>query len=875
MTLQTGTQLGPYTIAAPLGAGGMGEVYRARDTRLDRDVAIKVLPETFARDPERVARFQREAKVLASLNHPHIAAIYGFEEADGNKFLVLEYVAGETLASRLQRGALPVDETLDLAKRIAEAMEAAHEKGVIHRDLKPGNVMITRDGAVKVLDFGLAKALADDSATSVPADSPTLTANYTRPGVILGTAAYMSPEQARGRPVDKRTDVWSFGVILFECLSGKPLFAGENATDSLGAILHKDPDWTLLPARTPATLRWLLRRCLAKDRKLRLHDIADARLEIETALVDPQGLGPNVSLAGHRRRSRAPGAFSVALVMVTAVVASLAAWNLKPLPEPRRTLRKLEIHVDGLRRDEGYAPVISPDGQRLAFIANGSLWVRALHELDAVELSGTKGVSHPFWSPDSAQIGYHDGSRLWRVAAGGGSRSMICVTPRKLEAVGGAAWMPDGRVVFTAAWGGPFWEAPVGGGEARKILTPDVKVVQDFHCANAFPDGSGVLSVQHRTNGDVDGIVLVRGGSFDLLLEHPHEELRSPVYSNGHILYGRVQSTSTIWAAPFSLSSHKVTGPSFLIAESADLPSASLDGTLVYAASTWVGTGQFIWVDRAGAVVQEIAQPQAGLSTPVLSPDQLWSVAFATETGTNQIWLHDLARGTRRPLTSDKGTKTLTGWLSDGRVTFSGPEETFAVSVTGSSAPESLFHDTCSLVSPDGRFAVHDRLVEDSFDLVYIRLAEGAAVRALANLRATETEPAVRSDGHWLAYVSDETGREEVFVIRLPSGDGKLQVSVDGGVTPRWSPKGDELFFQTARNDEGDVMVVQVQTDPKLRLSAPQRLFSGAATILNLERGWDVSSDAQRFLGIRDVTSRFEVSRITVVENWDREFKKP
>ncbi len=287
MTLSSGTQLGPYEILSPLGAGGMGEVYRAKDTRLDREVAIKVMTDTFARDPERVARFQREAKVLASLNHPNIAAIHGFEESDGKRFLVLELVEGDTLAERLRGGAMPVDESLAVCKQMAEALEAAHERGVIHRDLKPANVKVTPDGVVKVLDFGLAKALTEEPTESAPADSPTITANYTRPGVVLGTAPYMSPEQARGRLVDKRSDIWSFGIVLYECLTGKHLFHGETATDSMGAIMHKEPDWSLLPPETPPTVRLLLRRCLTKDRKQRLQDIGDARVELEAAIADP------------------------------------------------------------------------------------------------------------------------------------------------------------------------------------------------------------------------------------------------------------------------------------------------------------------------------------------------------------------------------------------------------------------------------------------------------------------------------------------------------------------------------------------------------------------------------------------------------------
>ena len=857
----------------------MGVVYRGHDTRLDRAVAIKALPDHLAADPDRLARFEREARTLASLNHPNVAGIYGIEESEGHRYLILEYVEGPTLAERLDRGPLPLDEALEIATQIAAGVEAAHDAGIVHRDLKPGNVKITPGGKVKVLDFGLAKADESGSMSSpgVVSESPTLTTpllhSPTIPGAILGTAPYMSPEQARGRNVDKRSDIWSFGVILYECLTGTSPFMGETVSDSIGAILHRDVDVSLLPPATPPAIHRLLRRCLAKDRNKRLHDIADARLEIDEAMSG----ATNEALDGARSRaSRAPVVLLLVAIPIIAALAALGAWSLKAQPESAPApLRKLEILVDGLQRDESHPPVISPDGTRIVYTSGGSLWVRPLRDLHAIELAGTQGASHAFWSPDSSQIGFHDGSRIWRMPAAGGARSMICVTSRALEVAGGVAWTLDNRIVFTAAWGDPFWAAPPSGGEPEAIVTPDPKVVQDFHFASPLPDGSGVLTILHRPEGSPDTIALIRDGEYETLLVHPTEELRRPVYANGYILYGRVQTTGTIWAAPFSLKTHKVTGPSVLVAESADLPSASYDGTLVYAASSHVGTGQLTWVDRTGAVLEHVGQPQPGLVWPCVSPSDAWAAVQGTETGASQIWVYDLARGTKRRLTAENSPE-VTGWFDSDMLAYSSgsPSKTYAVSAAGNDPPRLLVDDETFAVSSDGRYALVDRRVDRSLDVLIFDAQNPGPGRPLLASSATETSPRVRPSGGWLAYVSDESGRDEVYLTRFPSAEGRWQVSVSGGVDPAWSASGDELFFTTNRTDISDLMSVRVTTEPGLRLSEPTRLFSGADSEIDLYRGWCPSSDGQRILGIRDITTKFEADRIVVVENWNREFEK-
>jgi serine/threonine protein kinase len=579
------TKLGPYEILSPIGAGGMGEVYRAKDTRLDREVAIKVLPDALSRDPERLQRFQREAKVLASLNHPNIAAIYGFEEVDGKAFLVMELAEGETLAKRIKNGPLPIDDALAVGKQIAEALEAAHEKGIIHRDLKPENVKITPAGKVKVLDFGLAKAVApaDEQSRSRLLNSPTITVGHspTVAGVILGTAAYMSPEQARGKPLDKRTDIWSFGVVLHETLTGQRVFAGETISDSIGAILHKEPDWATLPSEMPPTIQLLLRRCLTKEPSKRLRDIGDARIELENAIADPTssslGLAHAVvaaeSVRGHRRTR---GAFStVAALVVVAAIAAVTGWSLRP--DPEAPVRKFSITPEDYEPSRGIA--MSPDGRKIVYVAANHLWVREIDRLEPRELPGTDNATQPVWSPDGSQIAYATENKLWQIPSRGGTPTTIGTLPSAMLSVGGLSWLRDGRIMIATGNTG-LHEVSARGGEIRTILDVDPATEEDFHHAAALPGGRGVLFTIHRKGGGPDQIDLWTPTGRKTLLEIEGERFDDPIYSpTGHILYARSTTTPGLWALPFSLSDLDVTGEPFLVASDAGRPSVSRDGT--------------------------------------------------------------------------------------------------------------------------------------------------------------------------------------------------------------------------------------------------------------------------------------------------------
>ncbi|MDO8632398.1 MAG: protein kinase, partial [Phycisphaerales bacterium] len=800
MALNAGMKLGPYEIVSPLGAGGMGEVYRARDARLDREVAIKVLPEAFARDAERVARFQREAKLLASLNHPHIAAIYGFEEANAIRFLVLELVEGETLAERLQAGSLPIEDALHVGRQIAEAVEAAHEQGVIHRDLKPGNVKITADGKVKVLDFGLAKALSADTSASSIQHSPTITMQHTSPGVVLGTAAYMSPEQARGKPVDKRTDIWSFGILLYECLGGHRPFDGETTSDLIARILEREPDWSALPPGTPPTVQLLLRRCLAKDRNKRLRDIGDARIELNHAIADPTssslGLAADAMAAGSLRhdRGRRRLASTAAWIALAGILAALISWNLKP--EPQTPVRRFTIADKDYEPAQGIA--ISPDGRKIVFSAKGRLWVREIDRLEPRELPGTDNATQPIWSPDSTRIAYATENKLWHIPSQGGTPTAIGTLPGAVLPVGGLSWTEDERIMVATGNAG-LYEVSARGGEMRTILDVDPATEEDFHHAASLPGGRGVLFTIHRRGGGPDKIDLWTPAGRKTLLEMEGERFDNPVYSpTGHILYTRSTTTPGLWALPFSPSDLAVTGAPFLVAPDAERASVSQDGTLVYFRGTASVLQHMVWVSREGELLGAVGQAQPVLDRPRLSPDGTRIAVAARDPDSRNLWIHDIARGTKMRLTFDRLSPSGPIWIPGRNAiahsTGSGAKGSAWIRQAGGSGEaEELpitFPTSCS---SDGKFLLYQ--VEDdngTDDLWYVRLDGEGEPKPLIQGRTQDRNGVFSPDGSLVAYEYRDSGLEEVFLTNFPSGEGRWQVSVNSGTEPRWSPKGDE-----------------------------------------------------------------------------------
>jgi len=900
MSLTLNTRLGPYEILTPLGAGGMGEVYRAKDTRLDREVAIKVLPDAFARDPERIARFQREAKLLASLNHPHIAAVHGFEEVEGKRFLVMELVEGATLADRLHDGAIPVEGALTIGRQIAEALEAAHERGIIHRDLKPANVKIMPDGAVKVLDFGLAKAMTDELSPSQMAHSPTITAKHTRPGVVLGTAAYMSPEQARGKPVDKRTDIWSFGVVLYEALCGRRPFEGETATDLVARILEREPDWSTLPRETPPIVQLLLRRCLAKDRNKRLHDIADARIDLEQAIADPTSsmlrLGDAAISAADARIRRGvwrrtlpwvlTGMFAVALAMM-----GVSFWRAtRPTPKP---VVHLEVVVAGKAPtfDLGTPTMaISPDGKRLVYlVATGAtryLYLRTLDQLEGTLLAGTEEAYNPFFSPDGHWVAFFTDKKLKKVSVSGGAPLILCdVTDGGL----GGTWGTDGTIVFAPNYAGGLWRVSAAGGKAEEITKPDGENKKASHCWPRFlPDGKAVI---FTVSGG--GVSDFNDATIELLsLETKQRRTLHPGGSygryvpSGHLVFVQKE---TLFAAPFDLEGLELTRPPTPVLQSiafvAYMGAADYDfsqtGTLVYRREEPLSRlSTLVWVDRQGAITPLVDTPR-DYWHPALAPDgKHLAVVISAENNENSgyVWTYDIERESFTRLTSDDGVYPSPVWTPDGqRVAYASGMDQESLGILwkpadGAGEAERLTDSSSNQWprswSPDGKVLVFTTWDEKTYgDIWFLRLEGDRKPEVFLQTPSSELAAQFSPDGRWLAYRSNESGKFEIFVRPFPGGDRKWQISNGGGWNARWSADGKELFYLQDKT----MMAVAVSAEgASFSADKPRKLFEAPSLW-----SFDVAPDGQRFVMVKSAEEEKDADRthLTFVFNWFEELK--
>ncbi|MFG0284387.1 MAG: protein kinase [Phycisphaerales bacterium JB039] len=865
-------QIGPYRIQREIGRGGMGVVYLAHDERLDRDVAIKALPAELAEDAARLERFEREAKTLAQLNHPNVAGIYGVEEQDGQKYLILEYVEGETLGDRLDRGPIPVDEALELAIAIAAGVEAAHEAGVIHRDLKPDNIKITPEGKVKILDFGLARRAASTASAIEATDSPTVMgASPTIPGAILGTAAYMSPEQARGRHVDKRTDIWSFGVILYEMLTGASPFAGETATDSIGAVLHKVIDLDALPAETPDGVRRVILRCLARDRDKRLHSIADGRIELSEP-VETGAPGAAVAVQGARRGAPRYSAVAAAALLLGGVGGALVVVSTQQQADD--SVRRYELRRDpSLRPETGH--IISPDGRFTAYVQGGSLWIRERSSFDARLIPETEGATQPFWSPDSAHVGFAQGDRLRKVALAGGGATTICKGPGEFSEASGAAWLDDGTIIFTTGNSG-LYAAPASGGQPELWLAPDPETELDFHEVSALPDGKGVIFVVHPINdnwyiGASDGArraVVARFGS---------ASSSSPCYGrSGHVLFTNTGEDRGLWAVPFDVDRLEATGDPMLIDASGGAPSISDRGDLMYVRGINSGL-RLAWQDADGAS-EPIGEAHNLLLFPALSPDGRRIAVSGYAEDNLDVWIHDIETGARRHLTFDPAREGVVGWTDDGqRIAVAtmtpGSLSTRFVSVADGSpvgAPvDGLMYDWVE--DEDGWIGVVQRASDNGdLDLWAAPLEGGGAPTPLAQSPGRDAFGRLSPDRRWLAYESDRTGRTEIFLTRFPSGEGIWQVSSDGGQNVIWSADGSRLYFLA--DNLQHYMSVSIKADPDLQIGSPQPTPWKTEVASTLTMGADLSADG-KLLYIQAVTAFDELS-IAVVENWFREISK-
>jgi len=964
MGLKPGTYLGQYEVLALLGVGGMGEVYHAKDSKLNREVALKVLPEQFARDPERIGRFRREAQLLAQLHHENIALLYSFEETGSARFLVMEYVPGETLRERIQRAhpsrdreraapqasptpssplptphsllpGIPLEEALTICRQVADALEAAHEKTIVHRDLKPANVKITPEGVVKVLDFGLAKMFLEDGGSTDPADSPTLSA-MTQPGTILGTAAYMAPEQARGKKVDKRADTWALGCLLYELLTGKWAFqspdrkggdkfphqspdrkrgdkfshqsperkrgdkgpvahaSGSDATtiaDIFGAILHKEPDWDALPAETPANIRQLLRRCLQKDRTQRLHAAGDARIEIEQALREPEAVASVVAPippTANRRQLTMWSAFSA---LIAAMIVGAAAWTfLRPEPPPPPSPKRFVMNLPETDRVDTGGLALSPDGKTLVYIGiRGGvqqLYRRSMDQLEAVPIPGTEDAMVPFFSPDGQWVGFFTTDKLKKVALAGGPAATLSDIAANRS---GASWGQDDTIVFSFVGSG-LLRVPAAGGAPQTVTQLQADQGEGAHrWPDILPGGQAVLFTVAGGAGDLSAsriaVLDLNTGRHRILLDGSHPRF----LPTGHIVFVRPDS---LWAVPFDPVRLELSGSPAPLLEDLQVNPGGLanyavaeDGSLVYLPRTEGFERRLVWVDRKGAL-EPLGAPARGYEEPRLSPDG-HRLAVTINEENRDIWIFELARQTLTRLTFDPLIDEAPAWSPDGKwVAFarvrtgndtllrkladsSGMEEEL-VKVEGRSRPASW--------SPDGKVLAFDMDPPGTRDIWLLPLEEnpgqarGRVATAFIRTPFAESDAKFSPDGLWIAYASNESGQNEVYVQPYPGPGGKWQISSGGGEQPVWARNGRELFYRN-----GDrMMVVDVTTQPTFAAGSPKVLFEGQYWTPGPQSlaQYDVSPDGQRFLMIQPVEREGGPGQIHVVLNWFEELKR-
>jgi Tol biopolymer transport system component len=856
-----GRRLGAYQVQALLGVGGMGEVYRARDTKLQRDVAVKFLPHAFTTDPERLSRFEREARMLAALNHPHIGAIYGFEEADAFRFLILELVDGPTLADRLAKGPLRVAEALIAARQIAEALEAAHEKGIVHRDLKPANIKLTLDGSVKVLDFGLAKVAAGDTALDLT-QPPTI--DHTREGAIVGTVSYMSPEQASGKPADKRSDLWAFGVVLFEMLTGRSVFAGETTSHVLAAVLTAEPDWATLPAETPAPIRRLLRRCLEKDRKRRLESAADARLEIDDVLTAPAAEASSLVRQQPAWQKRA-----IAIGVLTALIISVAAAVMN-----RRQPAVRPMHFAIPVRGEVTQLAISIDGKFLALVipdettGKNTLSVQAVGDQHAVPLAGTEGASYPFWSPDSQYVGFFAEGKIMKVRAAGGPVQLV--VPVTMTARG-ASWGASNVIVYSQRAGGPLWRIGADGTGAsvltEALLTDDER---SHRWPMFLPDGDRFLfwAGNFSSEGARSGIYL---SSLSARQKVFLVEARSnPGFAqDGFVFF--VDGKGRLGMQAFDPETGRVTGDLRVIADAVGFQPASYfgafavsaGGTLVVNPTSAVAQSVLTWYDRAGKELGNVGSP-ASIYNPSLSPDgQRLAADIADPKASNtDVWTFDMRAGTSGRFTFGPLEEATPVWAPDGnRLAYGSADSGVEVKSTTGLDKERLIAERPAtrlalgggLVSPNswapnGEFLVTrvDGARQEPSYLALLKIGEPTMSRMLPS-KGNQANGQISPDGKWLAY-ADDSGGWNIFVTTFPSAVGKWQVSVGGGTEPRWRGDGKEIFYLDTK---GMLMAVPVGAGPTFSSGTARPLFRvrSRAPISNTDVfSYDVSKDGSRFI---------------------------
>ena len=897
MAIPTGTRVGVYEVLDLLGEGGMGEVYRARDTTLKRDVALKVIPDTFAKDDERMARFVREAQMLAALNHVNIAAIYGVEQSASRPALVLELVDGETLADMISRGPMAAREALPIALQIAAALEEAHERGIIHRDLKPANVKINSHGIVKVLDFGLARALEDPTTSpGSPSESPTMTLGGTRLGMILGTAGYMAPEQARGKPVDRRADIWAFGVVLFEMLSGQPVFGGETISDSLAKVLEREPDWSRLPSGTPLTIRKLLQRCLTKNVRDRLQAIGDARTTLQEVIADPS---PKVEEAATARPM-----WKTLLPWATAPLFLAAGWLLKPAPQAS-PIQEARFAVplptgQSLVHRFRHAVEVSPDGTRIVFVGQpdaepagrepSRLYLKFLNQWDATPIPGTEGATNPVFSPDGQSVAFLNGAGISRVSLSGGAP----VPFTSVRSPFGFTWGRDGAIVFAPDRSG-LKMIRDGGAEPQPFTELDAAASEVSHRLPHFlPDGTAVFFtvLRHKTTTPnwAQAQIWVKSlktGERKLLLENGVDARYA---GSGQLVFARMGKLFAVQFDPTALAVtgtpvevldgvvHSLYEATSQLTTGAAQFSLSDDGSLVYAPGAVEprALGELVWV-TPGGVATSVGMKPLGFLTTRLSPDGT-RILFNEYSINADLWTYDLARGGEIKHTTE-GQNAFGVWSPDGsRIAFrsdrTGPA---VIYVKSASSPDVVAVTSGPQDSPGSWTSGKQELAftrgdsQVGQDIYVVSVDQPKSERPLLATRFNESNPEFSPNGRWLAYCSNESGRNEVYVRPYPSLGDAVLVSTEGGCEPAWSQDGDEIFY---RNAQQMMSVALPVSGPRLVPGRPALLFSGEYATVVGSRAYDVAKDG-RFLMRRQVEAsqaernrRMHPSTLRVILNW-------
>ena len=888
-----GRSIAHYEITARIGAGGMGEVYRARDTKLGRDVALKVLPDVFAHDPERLMRFEREARLLASLNHTHIATIHGIEQDGDSRVLVMELAEGEDLALRIARGPLPLDEALAAARQVADALEAAHEQGVVHRDLKPANIVLTAEGGIKVLDFGLAKAVEGDAPTSGLSQSPTMLGNSpTVAGVILGTAAYMSPEQARGKRVDRRADIFAFGCVLYEMLTGRQVFGGDTVSDTLAAVLRADPDWDALPAGTPPAIRKLLQRCLDKDPRQRLRDIGEARIVIEAVLRGETG-ETALPAAAARSRRRA----GLTWILSALVVFCAAGWFLTSRRAPASDERLLQASITippdtplKLQGSHPAPPAISPDGRYVAFgldtPSGAKLAIRNLADDVIHTLAGTEGVGYPFWSADSRQVGFFGGGKLKRVDITGGAPIAICDS----EVGKGGTWRADDTIYFAPSYATAIFQVPAAGGTPVAVTHLDSTRHESSHRFPQFlPDGKHFIYVVRNFGGSDAGGHTLRVASLDgTTTKDLFATETAAVYADGYLFFVR---ENTLIAQKFDVKTLSLAGDPVPIADRVQLLSGaahgvfdvSPQGVVVYQRGEGAMSGQLLMIDGSGREIGPVGGSEH-YSLPVrLSPDGSLVLVgiFNSVGGTADLWIIDTARGAKTRFTFDPAHDSAAIWSPDGkRVAFTSarPDGTgpFTKPLAGNTTETRVIEPETDLFvagwSPDGRYLLcHDLGAGGQGQLRAIPLeknapqplATNALPRSLGGVMGLY-RVSFSPDGKWLAYESDEGGRGEIYAIPFANAGRKWQITLAGGANPRWA--GQHVYFAKDR----EIWRVPVASRGEgLVIGEEVRVYKG-----QWADDFDVSNDESRIVILRD-NNAARGTPLSLVVNWRQLLSKP